>query len=329
MADWEFTTANALTAQQWAKKWWIGVKKQNFFYETGLVGPDENNDIIVEFPELEQNQGYQITYGQIRELSGAGVTGDSDMEGNEEAPDTYDDQITLNQKRNAVRSKGKLSEQYPSDKAVRGWAQTLLERWKGATLDQDIFTAIGSSCTKFLYGGDATSTATIEAGDYMTLKLISKAVAYGKKATPKIVGKQKGGSRQGVVVMSIDQAFDLRLLDAAWAQAQREAMLAGKENPIFTQVMGIHDKTALFEHERNPIVTNWGSGSNLAGATGFYLGVGAAAIAYAKKKVWNEKTFDYGNKVGFCIGAIYGVSKSVFNSVDNAVIALATYRSNN
>jgi hypothetical protein len=38
---------------------------------------------------------------------------------------------------------------------------------------------------------------------------------------------------------------------------------------------------------------------------------------------------DYGNKVGMCIGAIYGVSKTVFNSADNALVEIRTYRSNN
>jgi N4-gp56 family major capsid protein len=329
MADWTFTTANALAAQQWANKWWIGVKTQSFFYDTGLVGSDENNDVIVEFPELANNQGYKVTYGQVRELSGSGITGDSDMETQEEAPDTYDDDIELNQKRNAIRTNGKLSEQYPSDKRVRMWALELLERWKAGIIDQDIFTALGTSCTKIIYGGDATATTDIEAGDYMTLQLISKAVAFGKKATPKISGKSKGGSRKMVCVMAIDQAFDLRMRDAAWAQAQREAQMRGDKNPIFEQVMGTHDKTDLFEHEKVSVATTWGSGSTLNGALALFMGVGAGAIAYSKKKIWNEKTFDYGNKVGFCIGSIYGVSKSVFNASDNAVVGIATYRTSN
>jgi hypothetical protein len=59
------------------------------------------------------------------------------------------------------------------------------------------------------------------------------------------------------------------------------------------------------------------------------LGVGAAGIAYAKRKIWQEKDFDYGNKVGFCIGAIYGVAKTILNSADIAVVALRVFRSNN
>ena len=126
MADWSFATGNALTRKAWAKKWWMEAKTESYFYGQGLVGVGEDN-VIVEFPDLEKDQGDVIYYGQIRELSGAGILGDADMEGQEEAPVTYDDAITINQYRNAIRTQGKLSEQYKSDQETRKWAQTLLE----------------------------------------------------------------------------------------------------------------------------------------------------------------------------------------------------------
>ena len=329
MADWTFTTADALTAQTWAKKWWIEAKTDSYFYGRGFVGPGTDN-IIVEFPDLEQNQGYQHTYGQVRELSGAGISGDSTMEGNEEAPDVFDDAITMNQRRNAVRSAGKLSEQYPSDKAVRSWAEELLKRWMAGLIDQDLFDAEGDSCTKIIYGGDATATTDIEAGDYFTTGLISKAVAYAKKATPKIIGKTINGKTLYVVVVSPDQAFDLRTRDSAWSQAQREILaMRAENNNIFRDALGVWNNVLIHDHERVATSAVWGASANLAGAAALFMGIQAGAIAYAKKKVWNEKTFDYGNKVGMCIGSIYGVSKSVFNSADNAVVQIDTYRTNN
>lgn len=329
MADWTFTTADALTMQTWAKKWWIEAKTESYFYSHGFVGPSEQNDFIVEFSDLEKSQGYQHTFGQIRYLSGGGVTGDSTMEGNEEVPDVFDDAITINQKRNAIRTAGKLSDRYPSDKATRQWAKTLLKQWMADVIDQDFFTDLGTSPTKVIFGGDATTTADVESGDYMTLSLISKCVAYSRKATPKIVGKKMKGKEGFAIVISNDQAFDLSERDAAWAQAQREAMKAGPDNPIFHTALGIHKGTAIHEHERVALSTTWGSGSNLNGATALFMGVSAGAIAYAKRRIWNEKTFDYGNKVGFCIGSIYGTTKAVFNSADNALVAVRTFRSNN
>lgn len=292
MADWTFATTDALTAQTWAKRWWIEAKTESYFYGQGLIGPSEENDIIVEFPDLEQNQGYKHTFGQVRELSGAGIGGDSDMEGNEESPNVYDDAVTLNQKRNAVRTAGKLSEQYPSDKSVRDWAKTLLKRWMAETIDQDLFDALGSSITKALYGGDATTTAMIESGDYMTLALISKCVAYAKKATPKIVGSSIKGKKYYVIVISPDQEYDLREKDAAFAQAMREAMARGPDNPLFSGAAGVWNNTVIHVHDKVPIVTNWGAASDQNGATALFLGAGAGGIAYAKRKVWEEKTFD-------------------------------------
>jgi len=329
MSDWTFTTADNTTAQTWSKKWWVEARTKSYFVENGYIGPSETNDFIVEFPDLEQNQGYQHTFGQVRELSGAGISGDADIEGEEEEPDVYDDAITLGKYRNAIRTKGTLSDQYPSDKGVRKWAVMLLKRWMADKIDQDLFDALAGSPTKVIYGGDATSTATIEAGDYMTLALISKATTYAEKATPAIMGKSIGGSETFVCCMAPDQKYDITMRDGNWAQAQREAMARGKDNPIFKRALGVHSDTALHSHKRIAIATTWGTGGDLDGATALFLGVGAGGMAYAKRRIWNEKTFQYGDKVGFCIGAIYGVTKAVFNSADNAVVAIRTYRSSN
>ena len=167
----------------------------------------------------------------------------------------------------------------------------------------------------------------------MTLSLISKCVAYSRKATPLIIGPNvKGKAMNGVLVISPDQAYDLSERDAAWAQAQREAMKRGGDNPIFTGALGIHKNVPIHEHQRVATVATpggYGSTSVLAGAMALFLGMKAGAIAYSKKKIWEEKTFDYQNKAGFCIGSIYGLTKSVFNSADLAVVAVYTYRSNN
>ena len=330
MTDFAFATGDNLTRKAWAKKFWIEAKTESYFYGNGLVGRDYTQAIIVELPDLEKDQGDVVTYGQLRELTGAGITGDSTMEGFEEAPGLYDDNVTLGQKRNAVRTEGKLSSQLSSDKDLRTWAMEVLKRWMAETVDQDLFTAIGGSLTKALYGGDASATTDIEAGDYFTLALIAKCVAYAKKATPKIIGPTfKGKKTNGVIVISPDQSYDLTERDAAYSQTRMDAALRGDDNPIFTGALGMHKGVPIHEHSRVAVATTWGSASTLAGATALFMGVGAGVIAHAIQNIWNEKTFDYGNKVGFCIGKVYGVSKSVFNSADNAVVGVRTYRSNN
>ena len=329
MADWTWTTADALTMQTWSKKFWIEAQEESYFYGQGLVGGDENNSVVIEFPDLEQSQGYRHHWGQIRNISGPGVIGDSIMEGHEEVPNVYEESIDLNQVRNAIRTAGKLSEQYPSDKRARHWATQLLKRWMAERIDQDLFTAIAASPTKALYGGDATGLTSIEAGDYLTLALTSKAKAYAQKATPKIMPVSVKGKRYYVQVNAPDATFDLKERDAAFGQAMREAQRPGWDNPIFSGADGIWNETIYHTHAKVPVATNYGVGLNLNGACCLFMGVGAAGIAYAKRKIWQEKDFDYGNKVGFCIGAIYGVAKAIFNSADNAVVAIRVYRTSN
>jgi len=329
MADWTFATGDALTRKAWVDKWWIEAKTESFFYGNGFVAKGEDN-FIVELPDLENAQGDNITYGQVREVSGAGVAADATMEGSENDVTVFDDDATLTQIRNAIRTKGKQTEQLASEaNGLRKWAKTLLKRWMASYIDQKFFTDLAGSATKVLYGGDATATGDVEAGDYMTLQLISKAVTYSAKATPEIVGKTIKGKETFVCVMAPDQAFDLTERDAAWSQAQREATRRGPDNLIFRRAMGVHKDTALHSHKKVALATTWGGTSNLNGASAIFMGINAGVIAYAKRKIWNEKTFDYGNKVGFCIGSILGTSKSVFNSADNAVILLRTYRTSN
>lgn len=330
MTDWRFQTADATTAQTWAKKWWMEPETDSYFYGQGLISQSKAS-CIVEFPDLEREQGYQHTFAQTRELSGAGITGDNTLEGNEEAPNVYDDAITLQQYRHAVRTYGRLSDQYPSQKEsdVRKDIMELLKRWKAAKIDQLIFDALGTGLTKVVYGGDATSTATIESGDYFTTNLISKCKAYAIKATPKIMPLSIKGKQYWVMVISPDQAFDLKTRDAAWAQAQREAQARGADNPIFTGAEGIWDNVVIHVHERVSIATTWGATGALNGATGLFMGQQAGAIAYAKRRTWVEKDFDYSNKVGFAIGCILGVTKAVFNSADNAVVGVRTFRTSN
>jgi len=329
MANWTFATGDALTRKAWGKKWWVEGKTMSFFYDNGFVGEGMDN-FIVEMPDLEKDQGDVIYFGEVMELTGAGVTGDSAMETSEEAPSIYDDAITLDQVRNAVRTDGKLTEQRASQKGgLRAWAQVLLDRWLAANIDQAIFTALAASPTKVVYGGDATATTDIEAGDYMTLDLVSKCVTYAAKANPVIEGKNVSGKGAFVIVMAPDQMYDVRARDAAFSQAQREALQRGPDNLIFKRSMGVHMDCAMHYHSRVALATTWGSGSNLPGATALFMGIKAGAIAYSAKRSWNEKTFDYANQVGFCVGAIYGVTKAVFNSADNAVVAVRTYRTSN
>ena len=328
MGDWQFNTSDPMTSETWQKSWWIEAKTEAYFYGQGLVNTDEDNSVIVEFKDLMQNQGYQHSFAQVRNLSAAGITGDGTLEGNEEAPNVYDDAIVLQQYRHAVRTYGRLSDQFPSDSSVREWARRLLRRWMADKIDQLIFDSLGTAMTKVIYGGTATTTGTLTQSMYFTTNLISKAKAYAMKATPLIIPVSVKGKKYFIMLISPDQAFDLKTRDAAWAQAQREAQIRASDNPIFTGAEGIWDNCVIHVHERVPLSTTWGSGS-VTGASAYFMGVQTGAIAYSLRRTWVEKNFDYANKVGIAVGSILGTTKAVFNSADNAFVGVRTSRTNN
>jgi N4-gp56 family major capsid protein len=326
-AEWTVATGDAIARKVWAKDAFIEGKTESYFYGQGLVGQGPNN-VIMERPELTGNNGDTVYVFQIREISGGGQTGDNSMEGNEVAPAVYDDAIVITQIRQAIRTAGAETEMRTQIE-MRTWMKELLARWYGAYIDQLLFTALETSPTKTIYGGASAATTDIVAGEYMTLALISKCVTYAKKSTPLIVGPTyKGKQVPGVIVMSPDQAADLMEHDASWNQSRMEAAVRGTDNPIFTGALGAHRNVPIHEHSRCATSTTWGSGA-VNGAQASFMGIQAGAIAYSKKKIWEEKTFDYQNKTGYCIGAILGVTKLVMNSNDLGYTAVDTYRSDN
>lgn len=324
-ADSEWATGSAEAVKRWSRDAWVELPK--LIYWNKFMGRGLNNIIQVK-DELEGQPGDRITYSFVRKLQGAGVAGDGDLETSEEAIASYSDSVLIDQKRNAVRLKGRMSERRTAYNQ-RMIAKELLTTWLAETIDADIFAAIDLSPSTSVYGGSATSTATLNVGDYLTTALITKAKTKAKKATPKLWPVKIGSKEYYVLIMHPDQESDLKTFDAAWIQAQREAQTRGDDNPLFEGSVGIWDGVICHVHEDISTSTTYGAGTNLPGANAQFIARQAGAYAWGERPRWVEKEFDYGNRVGFAMGAIYGVKKAVFNSVDHAMIRMATYRTNN
>src|SRR4051812_2346413 len=72
-----------------------------------FAGEDDNNVIQIQ-RDLEKETGESVTFGLVTRLSGDGVTGDDELEGNEEKQNAYSQIVAIDQIRHAVRLKGKL-----------------------------------------------------------------------------------------------------------------------------------------------------------------------------------------------------------------------------
>lgn len=296
------TSANRM--QLWSRELFKDVIDGMYFTQNGLMGEGDNN-IVQVFPNLKKSPGDRIVVPLTAKLSGSGVTGDDELEGNEESITAYSESVIIDQIRNAVRLTGKLDQQINSYDMYKDakdklaiWAQEFLERQVfmklggvSATTLTDATGATYSARSTWSNTADAIPTATeagntgidytyryicadaaqgldgIAATDVLTTALISKAKLVARLATPSVRPLRVQGKDYYVMFIHPKQAWDLKNASSSvWAQAQRDAQVRGDSNPIFTGALGIWDGVILFEHEYVPMLT--GNGSSVVFSSG-------------------------------------------------------------
>lgn len=291
-----------LRREMWRRELFKDVIDGMYFTKNGLMGEGDNY-IVQTFSDLKKEQGDTVTVGLTAKLNGAGVTGDSELEGNEEAISSYSDSILIDQVRNAVRLTGRLDSQkacYDMFKDAKEklsiWAQEFLERQifmklggvSVTTLTDETGTvysaraawsntpdaipsaqeAAGTADYTYRYlCADASGLDSMAATDILTPALISKAKVIAQLASPSVRPLRINGQDHYVMFIHPKQAWDLKNASGSvWAQAQRDAQVRGDKNPIFTGALGVWDNVILFEHEYVPTLT--GDGASVVFSTG-------------------------------------------------------------
>jgi len=274
----------ALRPEIWQKELYKDVMDNMFFTSNGLMGEGENSVIQLK-NNLKKSKGDSITLPLTTKLSGNGITGDSELEGHEEAISAYSDSIAIDQWRNAVRLTGKLDEQknvydmrVDAKNKLSINIQEFIERqiflklagvnnvsltdvngtviaanalWSN-TADQvpadDTNTGYGDRYLCADYTAGATSIA---ATDLLTPELISRSRVKAETSSPRMRPLKIDGKNYWVLFIHPWQAFDLKN-NATYTQAQREAQVRGEKNPIFTGALGVWDRVIVHEHEYVP-----------------------------------------------------------------------------
>ena len=325
MATTAFTTSNALTKKAWEEKLFRDTVKMSYFSK--FMGEGSGKIVQVK-NKLTKEKGDNITFGIRMRLSGAGVTGNETLEGNEEALTTYDYDISLERYRHAVRDDGELTRQRAVF-SIDVESKSALQDWGAEKIDALCFTAIQASPTKIFYGGTATSTATLTATDKLTPALISKSKTWantgGNRAQTPLRPIMINGKKYYVLLVHPDVMYDLKQ-DSTFAQARREALERGKDNPIFTGSEAIWDGVVIHEHENMDLATTWGAGTDVAGAKCSLMGAQSLVYAWGKRPQVIAKDFDYGEQHGFAWGMTARTGKPVFNSTDYGSLAVYVAR---
>jgi N4-gp56 family major capsid protein len=351
LADTSYVVNDPSTVKLWSKYLIAEVLKNTWAWN--FVGTGDDN-LIQQKTETQKGAGDTIKYSLRMQMSGAGISGDSTLEGNEEAITTYQDSLIIDQLRHAHRSNGRMTEQRVTwnirDEARMAladwWSDRLDTSWvhllAGYTPQCDVrFTGLyaivapESTHIKRPVGATELADESISTTSTFTLSMLDKAVEVARTATPAIRPLRVGGKPMYAAFLHDYAVTDMRTNTSTgqWLDIQKAAMTGGEvnDNPIFNGSLGVYNGVIIHSDSRIP--------NGVSGATGlpvtavrrnFVCGAQAAVVGFGQdngpsKMTWDEKTFDYSNKLGVAAGMIWGLKKSVFNSADYGVIVIPTY----
>jgi N4-gp56 family major capsid protein len=311
-------------------------------YALKFMGNDSNSLIQLR-NEMQKGKGDYVRFFLRMQLTGAGISGDSTLEGNEEALSTYYDGVLIDQLRHAVRVGGRMSEQrVPYE--IRAEARDGLSDWFADRIDTAFFNQIAgnyeqtdtrytgsNSCLTasgsgnvWMYGHSTTASLTASATGF-GLSAIDACVELAQTREVPIRPVRVGG--QDYYVMFIHpKVFTIlkgtvSTTAVTWYDIQRAAMEGGKlgDNPIFTGAAGLYNNTLIHVAPRLPVGIGPDCSAGLSLYSSVFCGAQAAVAAFGRDNGpntfnWVEEYFDYENQLGVASGTLWGLKKTQFNS---------------
>jgi N4-gp56 family major capsid protein len=334
------TVTTNLVEKQWDNDYFTSYVRKNRFNRYMGSG---SNAIIQLKEQLGKQAGDQITLALIAELSGAGVTGDSLLEGNEEALSQYDFPISVAMRRNAVAVT--LNQEQFTGIDLRNAAKEQLRNWSMKKLRTDIINALGSidgttyasategakdtwvaaNSDRVVFGDGSVGGYTDHSADLalvtssmtLTKEIVSKLKAKAETASPIIRPTVVGEDSENYVLFVGSGAF--RDLKADMAQTLRDAETRGSGNPLFNDGDLEYDGVIIRKIQEIPATGTVGASS--ARIEPVYLcGAQALGVAWAQRTSSHTETRDYGFVNGVEIREMLGVKKCVFNSKQHGVL---------
>lgn len=346
MATTEYGLNHPLAVKHWSKELMKEALKKTYALQFIGSGKDALCSIKT---ETQRNAGDRVRVGIRSQLSGAGIQGDDTLEGNEEALETFYQDVVIDQLRHAVRSKGKMSEQRVPF-SVREEAKDGLADWWADRFDTWFFNQLAGNTAAVdprYYGFNATvapdadhvsygpSGSTTEGSLSATsvarfnLTYIDYAIEKGKTAKNALRPIRINGADHFVCFIHPYQEADLRTNTATgqWQDIQKAAISGGQTsgNPIFSGALGMYNNTILHVSTRIPA-----SPTNSSARRAVLAGAQALCMAFGREYgkgtySWVEELFDFKNQLGVAAGCQAGLIKTRFNGSDYGTVVLPTY----
>jgi N4-gp56 family major capsid protein len=330
--------ATGLTPQQWDDKFFSDYIRENRFKK--YMGTDENSIIQLK-EDLTKKKGDRITIALVNELTGAGVTGNSTLEGNEEGLDSRSHYVTVAPLRHAVA----VTEWDEQKSAIdlRDASKMMLKMWAMTKMKEAILSALGSingvayasaseaqkdawlvdNADRVLFGAaksnnssndHSASLANIDnTSDKLTPGAISLMKRIAQTASPKIRPIRLNEDEEWFVYFAGPRAFRDFSQNSTVVQANREARNRGVDNPLFTGGALVWDGVIVREIPEISVLSGVGAGA-IDVEPGYLCGAQALAVAWAQRTKTKTDVRDYGFINGVAVSEIRGVEKLTFGS---------------
>lgn len=342
---------SALLALDYAKK---------SFWTRKFMGVGEDAQMPLQvLNHLENDAGDTISFDLSVQLKQRPTEGDDRLEGNEEGLKFYTDEVKIDQARGGVNSGGRMTRKRTIHN-LRKIGRLRQSEWWARCFDELCFIYASGSrgvnagfifplgyqgragnplqapdAEHLIYGGAATSKASLTAADTMDLKVIDRLVARaqvqggGTEELPELQPIMIDGEAHYVLVLHPWQEYQLRQ-DSKWLDIQKALTTAeGRKSNIFKGGMGMHNNVVLQSHKNAIMFNDYGAGANVLAARGLFLGVQALVCAFGSPGTglrfdWTEESDDRGNEVVITTSSIFGIKKPRFNDHDFGVFSVDT-----
>lgn len=294
-----------------SKTWW-----NKFEGPEGSMMPGIRKD------DLNGRPGDTIRLRMYLKLQGAGVTGDTPLEGNEEKLRSRETTFGVSRRKHGIRWDELAGIQSADD--LRGIGMGQLSNWLAGLLDDLTWDEVtGNGTTTMPDGnkwaaGTATTRNTIadsDAGGRLTLASISEAKAYAQTELKIPPFRIYDGTEWYGLVVHPYAALKLKLSEP-WQAAQRDAMPRGTDNPLFVgaDFVGAWDGTLVYSaSDRVPRSANTGS---VQVADNVFFGSQLYARGYQQMPSWRSADFDYGTEHGVGVVTTLGTKLLTFDTTD-------------
>jgi len=233
-----------------------------------FAGAEGSGMPVIQKNELLTQPGETINITRLANLSGAGVTGQTTLRGQEERLSLAQVQVTPEWYRHAVAATGKAQKQIHPD--FRSKSQTALAYWMAKKQDAsmwDTARATGSvgfeaAAIAIVYGNNAASLDEIDSADTFGVTEIAKASAIlrGNDVDPIQVPGGPTGQAYYLLFIHPYQAYSLKQ-DSDWINRHQNAGQLGPANALFTGALGEIDGVIIHETTQCTRVANANSPS--------------------------------------------------------------------